>query len=93
MFTFKRNNPTGRYRSFDRINTDIKIKGKQVGTINEGRGFNDWSVSFVIKDEGKECGWRWATLARRFDNEQEARDWLKKKYERLMEDLKIVSLD
>ena len=35
-FTFKKHAKTGRYRSFDYNHTDIKLKGKVVGSINEG---------------------------------------------------------
>jgi hypothetical protein len=93
MFTFKRNNPTGRYKSFNNIFTDVKIKGKQCGVINEGDGFNNWSVRLIVKDEKQHCGWRWAKLKKRFASEQEARDFLKENYEKLVDGLNVVCID
>ena len=93
MFTFKRNKPTGRYASFSNIMTEVKIKGNQCGTINEGGGFNNWSATLAVKDEKAKSGWRWATLKRKFESEQEARDFLKDNYTKLVESLNVVCID
>lgn len=93
MFTFKRNTPTGRYASFQKIFTEVKISGKQCGVINEGDGFNNWSASLVVKDEKEKTGWRFATLKRRFTSEQEARNFLKDNHVKLVEKLNVVCID
>lgn len=93
MFTFKREVPTGLHRSFSNIFTEVKIKGKQCGIIREGKALNDWSVSLVVKDESQKCGWRWANLKRRFENEQAARDFLKENGPKLVGILNVICID
>lgn len=79
-FTFKRNAPTGPYRSFFQSQTEIKIRGQMVGIIQEGRDFDDWSVRLKIRDTSSAAGWRWATLKARFADEAAARVWLQEKF-------------
>jgi len=76
-FTFKRNNPVGRYRSFEMIQTDIKIKRKICGSINEST--NGWKISIMVKGSPKHnpnCNWRHIIFKKRFETEKEARDFL-----------------
>lgn len=85
-FTFKRNVPTGPYRSFFKKNTYIRLKGLIVGSIQEGDGFYDWYVRLSIKDETNEnAGRRWIQLKKRFSNEAEARQFLNDNFEKILE--------
>lgn len=90
-FTFKRNKPEGQYRSFYQIQTDVKVKGKVVGSIHEGRGFSDWSVRLFLKDE-EFPHFKSVKLKKTFASEKAARDWLKEKHDLLYEKYDIVSL-
>lgn len=92
-FTFKRNPPTGRYRSFEQESQDIKIKGKIVGTINEQKGFSEWKVSFVIEDDIEKCGWRWIRLARKFTSWKTAREWCNLNFLNINQQFKLKQLD
>lgn len=92
-FTFKRHAPTGPYRSFSQTYTDIKIKGKHVGTINEGRGFENWTVSFIVKSDEHSCGWRWAKLKGIFKDEAEARTFVNEKFETINTKFELVPQD
>ena len=46
-FTFKKNIPTGRYRSFERDYHEIKLKNQVVGNINESR--EDYKFNICLK--------------------------------------------
>lgn len=82
-FTFKKNVPIGQFRSFEKFSTDIKLNGKIVGLINEGDGFNNWSVRLRLKDESA-LGWKWARLKARFESEAKAREFLNENFETLL---------
>ena len=78
-FTFKKNKNTGPYASFQREQTDIKLKKKQVGTIDETNGGN-WIVRFAIKREPTEenpAPFKWIRVKPTFPSEELARDWIK----------------
>ncbi len=78
-FTFKKQKATGRYRSFQIENTDIKQNGKVVGMI-EGDSLFRIRLA-VLKDEIGEdgnpnCKWKWVTLKDKSESEEQARLWL-----------------
>jgi hypothetical protein len=79
-FTFKKHIKEGRWRSFDRDCTDIKLAGKVIGHITELKTC-DYSISFAIKKEKTKenpAPFRWIYLKQRFPNEAVARDMIKK---------------
>jgi len=87
-FTFKKDVPTGRYKSFDLKYTDIKLGGKQVGHIKESRDSRDYSISFAIKKEKTEkdpAPFKWVYLKARFKTEPEARVFVKRHEEQIQE--------
>jgi len=94
-FTFKKYIRTGRYRSFELSSTDIKLKGKMVGSISETRG-NGYGVGFMIKKEKTEndpCPFKWIFLKKRFLTEPEARDFIKKHEVAIKEGYDLHSLE
>lgn len=87
-FTFKKDNPVGRYRSFELDHTEIKLKKKVVGHIQESRGNHTYSVSFAIKKEitkKEPAPFKWVRLKARFKTEAEARVFVKKHEEQIQE--------
>ncbi len=94
-FTFKTENPTGRYRSFFSKSHDIKIKKKKCGSIVD----RTWKIRLmVLKDDIMEdgnanCEWKWITLKKESASLQEAKEWLNKNFVSLNEKYKIVGLD
>jgi len=79
-FTFKKHIATGKYRSFERDNTDIKLKGYVVGLISETEE-GSYKISFAIKKERSKKDpslFRWVTLKANPKNEEEARKTIKK---------------
>jgi hypothetical protein len=87
QFTFKDHHPTGRYRSFDHMYTEIKFEKMQCGTIHELEGFNNWSISFMIKRPAAEitpaspCSFKHVTLKHKPQTLAEAKSWLKESTE------------
>ena len=80
-FTFKKIVNTGRYRSFELDNTQIKLGGRVVGYIAETREPHQYKVSFAIKREKTKenpCSFKWIHLKKRFINENEARELIKR---------------
>ena len=63
-------------------NTQIKLRGKEVGTIyapNYTTADNKWSVSFMVPREPTDTDKRpfaWKRLKKRFDSEPEAREFV-----------------
>jgi len=60
-FTFKTEKQTGKYRAFYTPWHIIKLKGKQVGNIED----QSWRIRFMIYDDalkGTNCEWKWITL-------------------------------
>lgn len=87
MFTFKKAIKTGAYRSFDLDYTDIKIKRKVVGYISENRDMI-YRVGFAIKKEKTTedpAPFKWRFLKKTFSSEQEARDFVNKKFTEIIE--------
>ena len=78
--TFKIQQPTGRYRSFDHAYVDIKGDGKMVGQLIQSK--NGYAVLLCVNVPQIGCGWKNITLKVRFDGQEqaaiaEAKDWLK----------------
>lgn len=80
-FTFKTIKPTGRYKSFESESYQIKLKGFEVGTIESEKPHRIRLM--VIKDDinsdgNPNCTWKWITLDKSFSNVQEAKSYLNK---------------
>ena len=94
-FTFKKHIPTGRYRSFETENHDIKLAKQIVGYISEDSYRSNikfeerFSVSFAIIDDTKNCGWKWIILKKRFGNAEDARTFVNMNAEKIQEQLNL----
>ncbi len=78
-FTFKKHKKEGRFKSFELDGTDIKLKKKVVGLINETRDYHKYRVQFAVKREKTEdspAPFKWVTLKKIFIDEEEARKML-----------------
>lgn len=99
MFTFKKNIPTGKYKSFETESHEIKIKRKLVGHINQPSHFSneeDFYVMFSIKKEATKnspASFKWITLKRRFKTADEAKTFLNKNFERLTKQFDLYYFD
>lgn len=96
MFTFKTEQPTGRWRSFDVPIHYIKLKKKVVGTIEPTPPHKIHLM--VIKDDtmedgNKNCDWKWITLKREFVSVDEAKAFLKEYEQKIIEKYKLKMLD
>jgi hypothetical protein len=69
-------------------NVTIRISGDEVGYISSPSrlGHDDWIIYIRIKNEGARfdgnpnCHWRHVALTQRFGTEQNARDFVKKRW-------------
>jgi len=79
-FTFKKHKKEGRYRSFERDMTDIKLKRKACGLISE-IDFDKYCISFAVKREptgSDPAPFKWIYFKKIFKNETKARAAIKK---------------
>jgi len=96
QFTFKDQHPTGRYRSFEHMYSEIKFKKKQCGTINELGGFNNWSISFMIKKEptiAQPAPFKHVTLKYKPNSLAEAKEWLKERTQLIQNQLDLYYME
>lgn len=87
-FTFKRVKHTGRWRSFERAQTMIKIKRQEVGYMIDSRDEVGWCVRLAVKkDPTKEdpADFRWIMLRYRGDSEEATRAWLNEHFDTITE--------
>lgn len=89
MFTFRKHQAVGRYRSFETEYSDIKIKGMVVGCIAEAEHFSKvdfeerFSIRLMVVDPVERKGFKWITLKKKFGSDSSAREFLKSNFERI----------
>ncbi len=89
-FTFKTEKSTGRYRSFYPDNHIIKLNKQQVGTISQKDGA--WGISLEIeqdKTDADPCDFKWIRLARKDDSLQDAKDFLNRNIDTILQKYKL----
>jgi hypothetical protein len=107
-FSFKKDVPVGRYRSFDAQNNyDIKLNRKVVGSIGEvrtiGPSVKEDEGKFVLRfivnkkdpmeDKNPNCVWKWITLKRRFESAEEAKQFVLDNAEIIMKQFDLHCLE
>jgi len=78
-FTFKDQNPTGRWRSFENMYVNIKLDKKICGGIHEVTQ-TEWKIKFMVKripDQKQPAPFKWITLKHVATSKVEAKEWLK----------------
>ena len=80
-FTFKTVKPTGRWKSFDSDEHNIKFKGEEIGWIESEKPYK--VHLHVIKDDinsdgNPNCMWKSIKFKPEFESLQEAKEWLNK---------------
>lgn len=80
-FTFKKGErETGLAAMVYRPSTDIKYKKKKVGSIRPPSCMDKehvHRVMLMVNSNEDNGGWHWVTLKKRFESEQDARDYLR----------------
>jgi hypothetical protein len=82
--TFKKNQPTGRWRSFDSAIHDIKADGQKVGQISRSRMDPNWKVSFAFKREPTKdspCPLVWRIMKVQHLTDDDARAWVTRNWD------------
>ena len=91
LFTFKTSKPTGKWASFDNETHYIKIKGFECGTIDYQKPFK---ISLMVwkndedrskPNDNKNCAWKWIKLKKESETLQEAKEWLNKNFDGLLQ--------
>jgi len=91
--SFKMQNATGRYRSFQLNYCDIKVNKHEVGTIAEQRGSRELVIRLQVKDATVYCGWKWVSLRHRAEDFVSAKAYVKENLERILRDAKLELKD
>lgn len=95
-FTFKTDRATGRYRSFYPDTHHIKLKRKKVGTIDDSPPYK---ISFTVykddeeNDKNPNCKFKHITLVKKSESLIEAKEFLNKNIDILLEKYKLYSLE
>lgn len=87
-FTFKTIKPTGRWRAFDNTYHYVKLKNKTVGTINNDKPHKirlQVIKSDINEDGIPNCIWKWVTLKKESDSVEEAKLFLNRFIETILE--------
>lgn len=90
-FTYKKHKKEGRYRSFQRNFTDIKLDGKLVGSIRELED-GQYQMGFIV-DSDKHPGWKWAFLKSQGKTEDACRTFLAARFSEICKAFKLHPLD
>lgn len=94
MFTFKTIKQTGKWASFYSPEYEIKLKKKVVGRIyhiDTHSALSLCKIHFMIykkdrmEDGNPNCDWRWYRLKRDFPTVDDAKDFLNKNFDELVE--------
>lgn len=91
-FTFKTEQPTGRYRSFFSASHDIKLGGVVCGSIDDETPhtvkFMKWKDD-IMEDGNPNCQWKWVRLKRKFSSVFEAKEFVKENSEEIQSQIKV----
>lgn len=86
-FTFKTIKPTGRFRSFQPDEHNIKYNKKECGAISD----ESFKVRFMVKkqnpaaSDNPNCLWRWIQLKTpQFQNVKDAKKWVSERTEAIL---------
>jgi hypothetical protein len=93
-FTFKKTPREGPYRTFQKRHTTIKLQKKQVGYIRETD--DAYKLHFAIKKQPTSVSpapFKWITIARQFESEGAAREYVKKREQAILQDLDLYCLE
>lgn len=90
--TFKTEEPKGKYRAFHDTIHYIKIDGVEVGTIghNEPHKIRLKAVKDDAAQGNPNCSWKWVVLKKDFTTLQEAKDFLKINFEKILKKVTIA---
>ena len=94
-FTFKKTIHEGRYQSFQKDHTIIKLNKKEVGYISEIE-YNKYKVYFALKKERTEIDpapFRWVSIKKHFNSENEARKHIKENNDAIQSKLNLHYFD
>ena len=97
-FTFKTHKPTGKYRSFQKEEHDIKLDKKVVGSIFETDD-RKFVLRFMIEkknineDGNRNCSWRWIQLTHRAETLQDAKTFLNEHIEQILTKYNLHKLE
>ena len=96
-FTFKTNKPAGRYRSFFQDEHVIKHNKHDIGIIVCSE-YNQPPFQIKLRimktaeitDNNPNCPWKWITFKNKFTTFDEAKEWLKKNHDGIIEKYILV---
>lgn len=97
--TYKKDYPTGKYRSFSSKSIDIKLNSKKFATIGE-KSVHDrsdrknWGIQIcVTNDRASNCKWKWVFVKTRFDTPEEAKVFIESNIEKIYNSFPLWMMD
>ena len=92
-FTFKKTIHEGRYRSFEKDHTTIKLNKKEVGYISEVE-HSLYRAYFAVKEKTKEDpAFKWIYIRKVFESEKAAREFIKENNDKIQTNLNLHYFD
>ena len=96
-FTFKTEQPTGKWRSFHSPVHDIKYNKRVCGHLTGDNLASNENVRIKLavlkkdinEDNNPNCPWKWIQVKETFKTLQEAKDWLNENRERIFSQFKL----
>jgi len=95
-FTFKTENPTGKYRAFFDPHIYIKIDKKVCGTIDSRSPFKIRLMVIkkdLMEDGNENCIWKWIVLKKKSESIKEAKDYLNENIELIRKQFALYCLN
>jgi hypothetical protein len=89
--SFKKHKHEGRYRSFEKDFSDIKLDKKVIGHIQEVN-WNIYQIGFAkIKEKTNDdpAPFKWVWIKQKFNSEKEARMWVNANFEAVKEQINL----
>jgi hypothetical protein len=89
-FTFKTEQPTGKYRCFDNPTHHVKLNKVEIGYISPEEPFKIKLTVIKNQDDiakpknNPNCPWKWITLKHESKSLQEAKEFLKENFDLIM---------
>ena len=90
--TFKTIKPTGKFRSFEKDQIQIKINKKEIGNITQSLPFTIRLMVFksdINEDGNPNCTWKWIKLIKESQTIKEAKHFVENNTERIIQKYKL----
>lgn len=97
--TYKNDNPTGKWRSFNSKACHVKLNGKRFASVNEKSVLDrsdslNWRIQIcVLNDKEENCAWKWLFVKQTFATLEDAKTYLETNIEKICNSFILWMID